>query len=73
MKKTILTLIVMLALGFGMSNNALAKDAFLVHAKTDLTKDDAQICVAYNVILAAIKQGHDVSVLIDASAVNTFK
>lgn len=45
----------------------------LVHVKTDLAKDDAQICVAYNVIWAAIEEGHKVNVLIDASAVNTYK
>jgi hypothetical protein len=45
----------------------------LVHIKTDLAKDDAQICVAYNVIWAAIEKGYKVNVLIDASAVNTYK
>ncbi len=45
----------------------------LFHLKTDLAKDDAQICVAYNVIWGALREGKKVSVLIDASAVNTYK
>lgn len=45
----------------------------LVHMKTDLGKDDAQICVAYNIIWASIENGYKVNVLIDASAVNTYK
>lgn len=49
------------------------EDTLLVHLKTDLKKDDAQICVAYNVIWAAIEDGLQVNVLIDASAVNTYK
>jgi len=46
---------------------------FLVHLKTGLKKDDAQICVAYNVIWAALKKGHTVKVLVDADAINTYK
>jgi len=49
------------------------KEAYVVHIKTALSKDDAQICVAYNFIQAALKTGYSVSVIIDASAVNTYK
>ena len=49
------------------------ENTLLVHVKTDLKKDDAQVCVAYNVIWAAIEDGLKVNVLIDASAVNTYK
>jgi len=49
------------------------REIFLVHLKTSLKKDDAQICVAYNVIWAALEQGHKVKVLVDADAINTFK
>lgn len=49
------------------------KESYVVHIKTDLSKDDAQICVAYNFIQAALKNGYSVSVIIDASAVNTYK
>ncbi len=48
-------------------------ETFLVHLKTSLKKDDAQICVAYNVIWAALEEGFDVKVLVDADAINTFK
>ena len=49
------------------------EDTLLIHLKTDLKKDDAQICVAYNVIWAAIVEGYKVKVLVDADAINTFK
>ena len=45
----------------------------LVHLKTGLKHDDAQICVAYNMIWAALEEGLDVNVLIDADATNTYK
>lgn len=48
-------------------------EVFLFHLKTSLKRDDAQICVAYNVIWAALEEGHSVKVLVDADAVNTFK
>ncbi|MBI4849654.1 MAG: hypothetical protein HY808_13980 [Nitrospirae bacterium] len=48
-------------------------DVFLVHLKTSLKKDDAQICVAYNVMWAALEEGFKVKVLIDADAINTYK
>ncbi len=49
------------------------KETFLIHLKTSLEKDDAQICVAYNVMWAALEEGHKVKVLVDADAVNTYK
>lgn len=45
----------------------------LFHLKTSLKHDDAQICVAYNEIWAALAEGLDVNVLVDADAINTFK
>jgi hypothetical protein len=48
-------------------------ETFLVHLKTSLKKDDAQICVAYNVIWAALEEGYKVKVLVDADAITTFK
>ena len=44
-----------------------------VHLKTSLGHDDAQICVAYNMIWAALRQGMAVDVLVDADGINTFK
>ena len=52
---------------------ACGEETFLVHLKTSLKKDDAQICVAYNMIWAALKKGYKVRVLVDADAINTFK
>ncbi|NOY53923.1 MAG: hypothetical protein GXP58_09945 [Deltaproteobacteria bacterium] len=52
---------------------ASGAERILFHIKTDLAKDDAQICVAYNMIREALREGKEVSVLIDASAVNTYK
>jgi len=48
-------------------------ERLFVHLKTSLKHDDAQICVAYNMIWAALKQGLAVDVLVDADGVNTFK
>ena len=55
------------------SPSAAEQETFLVHLKTSLKKDDAQICVAYNVIWAALEEGYKVKVLVDADAINTFK
>lgn len=48
-------------------------DTVLFHLKTSLDRDDAQLCVAYNAIWAALEEGMNVNVLIDADAVNTYK
>lgn len=50
-----------------------ANKTVLVHIKTSLAHDDSQICVAYNMVWAALDGGLKVKVLIDADAVNTFK
>jgi len=54
-------------------NAAEEKETFLVHLKTSLEKDDAQICVAYNMMWAALEEGFNVKVLVDADVINTFK
>lgn len=43
----------------------------LIHMKTSLAEDDAQICVVPNVAWAAVKAGHKVTILVDASAVTS--
>lgn len=48
-------------------------EVFLIHLKTSLRRDDSQICVAYNIMWAALEDGRQVKVLIDADAVNTYK
>ncbi len=45
------------------------KNVFLVHAKTSLKLDDAQICAVPNVALTALKKGYRVIILFDASGV----
>lgn len=39
--------------------------------KTSLAKDDAQICAVSNVAWASVKAGHQVTILVDASAVTS--
>jgi len=41
----------------------------LIHMKTSLALDDAQICAVPNVAWAVVKAGHKVTILVDASAV----
>ena len=43
----------------------------LIHMKTSLALDDAQICAVPNVAWAAVKAGHKVKILVDASAVTS--
>jgi len=44
---------------------------FLIHMKTSLALDDAQICAVPNVAWATVKAGHKVAILVDASAVTS--
>ena len=62
------SLLAMLVFGLG---NAVHAETMLFHVKTALDKDDAQICVAPNVALAALESGDKVVMLIDASAVTS--
>ena len=64
--KKLISIFVLLMLGTLGSSQAAT---ILFHVKTALDKDDAQICVAPNVALAAQKMGDTVVILIDASAV----
>lgn len=43
----------------------------LIHMKTSLAEDDAQICAVPNVAWAMVKGGHHVTILVDASAVTS--
>lgn len=70
--------ILLIALSFLFATPLVAmagqnQEVFLVHLKTSLKKDDAQICVAYNIAWAALEEGYRVKVLVDADAINTFK
>ncbi len=46
-------------------------ERFLIHVKTALSVDDAQICVVPNIAWAALEAGHEVRVLFDGSAVTS--
>ena len=46
-------------------------EPFLIHVKTSLGIDDAQICVVPNVAWAALEAGHQVTILFDGSAVTS--
>ncbi|CCQ90135.1 exported hypothetical protein [Nitrospina gracilis 3/211] len=54
-------------------NESFTQKHFLIHVKTSLDEDDAQICVAPNVALAALRKGHRVTLLFDGSAVTSVK
>lgn len=74
MKRTITALFTATLLALVSSGLYAAQDkTILFHLKTSLKHDDAQICVAYNVIWAALEEGLEVKVLVDADAINTFK
>lgn len=53
------------------SAHAQTSHRVLIHVKTALSLDDAQICAAPNVALASLKAGHKVTMLFDASAVTS--
>jgi hypothetical protein len=44
-------------------------DTIFIQLKTGLKKDDAQICVAYNMVWTALHEGKKINVIIDADAV----
>jgi predicted peroxiredoxin len=76
MAPTILRLTALiLTVAVSLVNPVLAQQAeqtkILIHMKTSLAHDDAQICAVPNVAWAAVKAGHKVTVLVDASAVTS--
>jgi hypothetical protein len=73
MKKLIVAVIYLVVIAIPLSAVAGEQETMLIHLKTGLKHDDAQICVAYNIIWAALDKGLKVDVLIDADAINTFK
>lgn len=73
MNRHIVTMIVAMLLTLmwsGPSTRAFATSV-LIHMKTSLAEDDAQICAVPNVAWAAVKVGHKVTILVDASAVTS--
>ena len=75
MWRTISTMVVLAFLALFTPSFALAQQAtparILIHMKTSLALDDAQICAVPNVAWAAVKDGHKVTILVDASAVTS--
>jgi len=76
MRKLLLAFLLSSGVSAGASETAPAEPvdstkAFLVHVKTALSVDDAQICVVPNVALAVLQAGHPVAVLFDGSAVTS--
>jgi len=65
-------MVVSLILGSPLAEAQQAKPSqILIHMKTSLAEDDAQICAVPNVAWAAVKAGHKVTILVDASAVTS--
>ena len=77
MKKSllaVLALVISISLALPAFSQQNEENSHLfVHLKTSLKKDDSQICIAYNIIWAALRDGLQVDVLVDADGINTFK
>src|SRR5918994_4412942 len=56
---------------YGVKADQPLSQHILIHMKTSLAEDDAQICAVPNVAWAALKAGHTVTILVDASAVTS--
>lgn len=73
--KKVLNLVILGAVLFSAQIVALFSQAeaakVLIHMKTSLAEDDAQICAVPNVAWAMTKAGHQVTILVDASAVTS--
>lgn len=76
MNRQIVTLIVAMLMTLiiwntGLGTQQASAAGILIHMKTSLAVDDAQICAVPNVAWAAVKAGHKVTILVDASAVTS--
>lgn len=75
MRPKSMILFIMLAVTLTVTTSAQAQQAIperlLIHMKTSLAEEDAQICAVPNVAWAALKAGHKVTILVDASAVTS--
>ena len=75
MRQTISSILVCVLLALSTARVVEAQQAtptrILIHMKTSLALDDAQICAVPNVAWAAVKAGHPVTILVDASAVTS--
>lgn len=73
MKRTLLLLSVLILLAVPTLAGTGEGKTFLIHAKTSLKLDDAQICAVPNVAWAALQEGYKVVILFDASGVTAIK
>jgi predicted peroxiredoxin len=73
MKRTAYLLFIILLFVFPTQVVAENGKTFLIHAKTSLKLDDAQICAVPNVAWAAHQEGYKVVILFDASGVTAIK
>src|SRR6059036_2576324 len=71
----VLLVLLLMIVSLSWSPDAEAQQAspkrILIHMKTSLALDDAQICAVPNVAWAAVKAGDKVTILVDASAVTS--
>jgi predicted peroxiredoxin len=67
----IVAMCVWLVWSAGLGVQQVSAANILIHMKTSLALDDAQICAVPNVAWAAVKAGHKVTILVDASAVTS--
>lgn len=67
----LVTIFMALTWSVGLGTQQASAANILIHMKTSLTLDDAQICAVPNVAWAAVKAGHRVTILVDASAVTS--
>ncbi len=75
MKKKVSLLLIIFTFCLATSVNAdqATGKVFLIHAKTSLKLDDAQICAVPNVAMAALRKGYQVVILFDASGITAIK
>lgn len=75
MNRQIVTMILVMCVTLigiaGLGKQQASAASILIHMKTSLAEDDAQICAVPNVAWTAVKAGHKVTILVDASAVTS--
>lgn len=73
MKRIFLMLVGLIMLATPVIAGSGDGKTFLIHAKTSLKIDDAQICAVPNVAWTALSKGYEVTILFDASGVTALK
>ena len=73
MKKLLTPVLLLLFVAMTTISYAETGKSFLVHAKTSLKIDDAQLCAVPNVAWMALQKGYAVTILFDASGVTALR